>query len=242
MTSKQSAFSLLEMSIVVAIIGLLAGTVIVGQSFVYASQITTMVNDGKYFRDAFSRFERKYSALPGDITNATDIWTGTGNGDGNGWIELSSATAKPDEIFYVWQHLTNAGLIEGLFTGPASTGTYTTTVGGNVPQSPVDNVGYYFQDIGMDYLSGVSGYFDGNYTRPLFIGKANAGNLPNNPFLKPKEAYRIDDKYDDGRPGAGNIRTRTFAVMPDCVTTNVATTAAYQTGKTIQSCSIILTQ
>ncbi|MGB1540192.1 MAG: hypothetical protein ACPG80_04470, partial [Rickettsiales bacterium] len=39
----------------------------------------------------------------------------------------------------------------------------------------------------------------------LMIGAAMAGDEPRNPFLSPEEAWNIDTKLDDGRPGQGSL-------------------------------------
>ena len=56
-----------------------------------------------------SRVFGKYSALPGDMGNASAFWPGAKNGDSNGKVE-------GDESLNALQHLVNAGLIHS-FTG-----------------------------------------------------------------------------------------------------------------------------
>jgi prepilin-type N-terminal cleavage/methylation domain-containing protein len=127
-------FSLLELSIVLVIVGLLAGGVMVGQDLIRQAEIRSVLTDFDTYRAAFNAFKLKYNALPGDLRNATSYWgaqhtdpavcqvtpsTGpqTCNGDGSGMIGV--ATSDVYETHRVWQHMANAGLVGGSFTGVA---------------------------------------------------------------------------------------------------------------------------
>ena len=237
-TDGRRAFSLLEMAMVVTIIGLLAGAIIVGQNYVYRAQLTTMVNDAKYYRDALNRFEDKYHSLPGDMPNASAIWQYAGNGDGSGFI---SYPTNQREFFLVFQHLANAGFIEGAYTGVSVAGVQGAVPGKNVPAAAIENVGYWFWDLNNDYLSGSTAFFDGYYVHPLVVGMIKSGDMPFNPFLTPKEAYQIDDKYDDGRPGTGTIRTQHAGSSPECVAGTNPASATYL-GTNLVRCWLIFLQ
>ena len=129
MHQKQSAFSLVELAIVLVILGLLAGGVLSGQSLIRAAELRSISTDYNRYTTAVASFRDKYFALPGDMPNAIDFWTAahatpatcidtpstdkkTCNGDNNGKIDLSAGSNEP---FRFWQHLTNAGLIEGSY-------------------------------------------------------------------------------------------------------------------------------
>lgn len=127
-------FSLVELSIVLVILGLLTGGILAGQSLIRASELRAVSTQLQKFAAAHYSFQDKYFAIPGDMRNAVTFWgaadgsTGetvacltvdsltlsdpkqTCNGDGNGRIET---TGTSDEIRRYWQHLANAGLIEG---------------------------------------------------------------------------------------------------------------------------------
>jgi prepilin-type N-terminal cleavage/methylation domain-containing protein len=70
----QSAFSLVELSIVLVILGLLVGGVLMGQSLIRAAELRRVVTDYNKYTTAVQSFRDKYFALPGDMTNAQNFW------------------------------------------------------------------------------------------------------------------------------------------------------------------------
>jgi len=83
-------------------------------------------------------------------------------------------------------------------------------------------------------------YFAGNYGTTIEFGTV-AGGLTMGPAIAPEEAMYIDDKFDDGRPATGGIMTylNTAANAPNCATTNVAATAAYNIAVDDRLCALI---
>lgn len=228
------------MAIVTAIIGLLVGVVVVSMSYIKNSQLTQTAIEGKYFLDAVRRFEDKYGVRAGDMPNASTYWTGAGNGNGNGIV----ASDNYPETFYTFQHLANAGFIEGGYTGVAGGGhALHAIIGRNVPAGPVPKSGFVFFDIAVaEVPAGHAFYFAGFYRNPLHLGKSMTAWLPEAPLLTPAQALGIDEKYDNGMPGLGNIRTRHSGAQPDCTTSTVAEGAMYKTSVTDVACTLIFTQ
>ncbi len=70
-TSRSSAFTLVELSIVLVIIGLLAGGVLVGGDLIKASEIRAQVSQIERYNTAVKTFKLKYGGIPGDLL-ATD--------------------------------------------------------------------------------------------------------------------------------------------------------------------------
>ena len=90
-TSLDSAFTLIELSIVMVIIGLLVGGVLVGNDLIYAASVRAQITQIEQLETAINTFKVKYNCLPGDCANATDFFGTTspqgdavniGNGDG----------------------------------------------------------------------------------------------------------------------------------------------------------------
>jgi hypothetical protein len=116
---------------VLIILGLLIGGILGGQSLIKASELRALVTEQEKYQIAFNNFREKYNALPGDFTKATAFWGTAANcpgtaaqgttdgttcdGDGNG--EIDYYYANSNEAFRAWQHLSNAGLIEGTYNG-----------------------------------------------------------------------------------------------------------------------------
>ena len=133
MTKEINAFSLVELSIVLVILGLLTGGILAGQNLIRASELRAVITEFQNYNTAVNTFRDKYFALPGDMRNATAFWgdqatgtescsdgsvpdgtPGTCNGDGNGNI---TSAAGVIEYLRFWQHLSLSGLIEGSYTG-----------------------------------------------------------------------------------------------------------------------------
>lgn len=103
---KQAGFTLIEIAIVLVIIGLLLGGVLKGQELITNSKIKRTANDYNGVAAAIYSYLDRYSALPGDDTNANARWT-LGDGNGNGVIQNAAERAL------VWSHLRASGLVAG---------------------------------------------------------------------------------------------------------------------------------
>lgn len=216
----QRGFSLVELSIVLVILGLLTGGILSGQSLIRAAEVRTVGSDLARYQAAAYSFRDKYFALPGDMTNAQSFWgvraagtnlvcqqtvnvtTGTCNSDGNGQMDRLAGDAGYNERFLVWQHLAYAGLIEGSYTGASAVATVQTSVSGtNTPATKLDGLWTPFYLGGP--LSGHAEWYDGAYSiNGLAFGRASSASSP--PF-KPEELWNIDTKLDDGRPATGRV-------------------------------------
>lgn len=243
---RKSGFSLVELSIVLVILGLLVGGILAGQSLIRAAEIRAVTSDLSKYASAHYAFRDKYFALPGDMNNAVAFWgaadgsTGettaclttdsltlsdtkrTCNGDGNGRIETTGTT---DEIRRYWQHLANAGMIEGTYAGIVGTS------GGNLPgyNSPISRLSKLALSIGWlpnasnGYASGATYDFDGFYGNTFAVQGPRNNSLtpPQERLLRPGEFWNIDTKLDDGKPHIGKIRVRkAFGCTVDDGTSN----------------------
>lgn len=257
-------FSLVELSIVLVILGLLTGGILAGQSLIRASEIRGMTADMSRHHASIMTFRNKYNGLPGDIPNATSFWgtdadgcpshtswqtgkTATCNGDGSG-----TYNAKP-EYFRAWQQLAAAGLIEGSFsgvTGPTNSGTCTSIdmiPGVNVPSLRLARGGAAVNYSGPLAPGATIYMFASEYGNTLTYGATINGCNPVGGLLVPDEAWNVDTKLDDGKPGLGRLLTRVSCAVDGCspgcntATTSAgattASTAEYALGGTTRACS-----
>lgn len=67
----RKGFTLIELSIVLVIIGLLVGGVLAGQTLIAAAQVRKEISKLNSISTAINTFRVKYDALPGDMANAT---------------------------------------------------------------------------------------------------------------------------------------------------------------------------
>lgn len=209
----QRGFSLVELSIVLVILGLLTGGILAGQSLIRAAELRSVVTERDRYAAAMHTFRDKYFALPGDMTNAYSFWgvaagctnaavpavpvggeTGcNGNGDGRIWNYFGEGTRA-------WWMLQQAGLIEGSYNAGAIV--LANRPGTEVPRARMSNGGWSI--ITSIYTSQPMGW--GSYGTDatwLMFGTLIGGNSTINIILKPEEAWNIDTKTDDGKPGTG---------------------------------------
>lgn len=258
-------FSLVELSIVLVILGLLTGGILAGQSLIRAAELRSLTTQTSQYMAAVHTFRDRYLSLPGDMQNAVKFWgaqagttndgrdaicaalttestsVATCNGDGNGLIGNTSNSYY--ERFRFWQHLANAGLVEGSYSGipgPHTSGEQP-VLGVNVPSSRVSNVGFHAQ-----YLA-VSANFFGPINANIFtVGTATTlwtlGT--GSSALGASEVWNIDTKLDDGRPSSGRIQHRMLDGTPgapsNCLNYTSAADAEYRLTNTNSSCSYLV--
>ena len=252
---KRAGFTLVELSIVLVILGLLVGGVLTGQSLIRAAELRSITTQQSRFHAAVMTFRDKYMAIPGDMNNATNYWgiaAGTGNDAAcNTAVSTTPATCNGDgdgklfnitgsiEYFRFWQHLANAGLVEGTYTGTTDgSNTYSNT-SKNVPTGRLGSS--LWQTAYWGTISSNAQWFNGEYGNALMFG----GMIPNydavGAILKPEEAYNIDMKMDDGKPALGKVVVRVYSDLAGCTTTsNPATlTAEYRLNSTALGCALV---
>ena len=264
MTKAERGFSLVELSIVLVILGLLTGGILAGQSLIRSSELRALSTEYSRYISAANIFRDKYFALPGDMANATSFWggadanptfnatcqaistgslpansgTATCNGNGDGIIHTVGSSYS--ETFRYWQHLANAGLIEGNYTGYTDNADATTmilTPNINVPKSKLSNGLWGARYVGTIPSGNVSYYAD-NYGNAFGFGGSGGTGLPDGPILKPEEAWNLDTKMDDGKPAFGIIKS--LIHRPECTTTVVQNTAEYALTNSNKDCALII--
>lgn len=123
-TRKNKGFTLVELSIVIVIIGLLVGGVTAGVGLVQAAKLHTVVSEANQIKAAVLTFKLQYNQLPGDMSNAYDYWSAACdatpskcNGNNDRLIAYTGGPADDDEINRVWQHLTLSQIFPGTYNG-----------------------------------------------------------------------------------------------------------------------------
>lgn len=128
----RNGFTLIELSIVMIVIGLIAGGILVGRDLIRVAEIRATVTQFEQFNTAVNTFKTKYNCLPGDCASAAS-WDLTPNdpsgvyaGNGDGIIGLSNNgpclyytgagscgnyMARLTEYNTFWAQLSHAGLI-----------------------------------------------------------------------------------------------------------------------------------
>jgi prepilin-type N-terminal cleavage/methylation domain-containing protein len=257
LTAGKRGFSLVELSIVLVILGLLTGGILTGRNLIRASELKGVVSEFHVYQTAIMTFQDEYGALPGDLPNATNYWgvdpdgcpehtnytpkRETCDGDGDGRISvfdnINSMNTDFPERFRAWQHLANAGLIEGAYTGVSGPGSNRRAIPGeNTPLSRMGKAGWGLSNYNCCVGNNENFYFD--YGNHLLFG-ADDGSLSNGaPVLTPKEAWVIDGKVDDGLAVSGRVISNVECT--DAPNNNV-TSANYLLGNTGILCHLKFT-
>jgi prepilin-type N-terminal cleavage/methylation domain-containing protein len=264
-TTNRHAFSLVELSIVLVILGLLTGGILTGQSLIRASELRSISASAQRFTAAHYTFRDKYFALPGDMANATVFWgvlAGTGsddtcqnteatgvptcNGNGDGLITTTSGAGTTNERFRYWQHLANAGLVEGSYTGrtdSANPATYAMTPGKNAPSINGGNVQVDPFTQAATVYSATAFPFPNMYRGgEQTLAYRTRGN-PGANLLLPEEAWNLDTKLDDGLPARGKFLSSqmSWSASPNCTTSDDPATATYSLTNSNKICRFNLT-
>lgn len=211
---RKSGFTLIELSIVIVIIGLIVGGIMVGNDLIKAAQRRAQIAQFEMFQLAVSTFKIKYGGLAGDADNASAFFTGVSDGNGNGMLQLADGTSRCDigtyggEMAQFFIHLSKANLLDYTYTGGSAI-----------------NVGYpslrIKPGLGMVATSsnivmvGTGGNTGGQLLR-LCMRIVNPTTMPNldgadavtdasSSALSGEETMFLDLKIDDGKPAKGKF-------------------------------------
>lgn len=201
MHRSQTGFTLIELSIVLIIIGLISGGILVGSMLISTAQVRRDVTRKEELDTAVFAFMGKYNCLPGDCANATALGFDV-NGDGNGLVEGVPSTA---EMLNFWNHLSKSQMAPGNYPSTLSLGVGSAIPGQHTPSLSMSSSG----------RAGWGGWCEqGNWVAyPDFSGNRLA-LMSNHIYttdgvvgtIRPSDAYSFDAKIDDGVPSRGIVR------------------------------------
>ena len=244
-TCANAGFTLVELAIVLAILGLLAGGILGGQAMIRSSTLNKVGRELQQYSGAVAQFHSRFKALPGDMTNATNYWgtdpdgcpthvnrigkSETCNGNGDRIITIP-------EAFRAWQHLANAGLVDGEFTGVAGvSGVNHMAPGNNIPKGPIAKSGYGLVSSSLfpTLLAAPA------IPEPILFFGTETTTLNNAAAVTAEDMLKLDSKLDDGKPASGTILSVNNTTAPNCVTTDTAL-AEYSIPTSVIGCAVYL--
>jgi prepilin-type N-terminal cleavage/methylation domain-containing protein len=178
----QGGFTLVEISVVLIIIGLLLGGVLRGGELIDNTKVKSVYNAYRELTVAAFGYQDRYGAVPGDDSRATTRGLPTGptavtNGNGNGFIENGTFNCQngntANEACQALYQLRLGGFIAGTDTSAPNH-----AFGGRVALARADN-------------------FIGGFGRPVSVCFE---------WLDSKAIRQLETKYDDGTFNTGVIR------------------------------------
>ncbi len=254
-TANRSGFTLIELSIVLVIIGLVIGGILVGNDLIRAATERKVISEIEQLDTAVQTFRLKYNGIPGDVDTATAAAFGgtaiasyAGSGVfspipaimGNGKIDGCFNTLCSESSRFS-THLKQAGLLQ--LVNWNVQGSY------YFAQSSAFPRGYYTPE-NWDW-AGIAGNWLVLEGGDWHTGIWPAGQTQHTTVLSGSAAARIDTKMDDGKPMSGRTQSAGYAngvadnacvitiagfagtclfgqPAYGCTTTNVAATSLYK--------------
>lgn len=183
-------FSLLEIAIALAIVGVVAAGAFKGYELLQRARVQKCVTEINTIKVAVTLFQERYGALPGDFSDAPHV-LGLEGGNGDGRLQ-GDPLADGSEASLFWAHLKASGLMNTLMfktgrdIGPEK--------GVFVPENALK--GGFFA---------VSNPHDGMEGTWLLVADAHD---PARALLTPKQAQTLDRSLDNGEPNTGQVRTK----------------------------------
>ncbi len=233
LNQRQLAFTLLELSIVLVVVGLLAAGILVGSDLIQAARIRAQISQLEAYTTAVNTFKIKYGGIPGDLTavqaEAYDFAPRSGasaHGDGNGSLESCRIDSFYVSDFYFgcetalfWRDLAEAGMIAGNFSsavddfiniGPDGSSQYLPEArlgGGNYLSVFSEAQQSVFSTNSIDCIDSFCFALSKS---PISLGSANYLVRDG---VTPYQAYVIDTKIDDGLPLTGSTLSGSVSSM-----------------------------
>jgi prepilin-type N-terminal cleavage/methylation domain-containing protein len=205
---NQAGFTLVELSIVLVIIGLIVSGVLAGQALIQQAKLRSQIRQIEELNLALGAFQGKFNFLPGDLPQPARFFSTitTTTPDGDGLIEGAVNTGTTEAGVAIWQLYLSKLVQEKADAGAGTVRSKLDNGLGIVLNSSTSTNNYFF--FGHSASVNASGNFivaDNNFSRGL----------------TGVESYALDSKLDDGAPATGNVRSLSSS-SPDAALASAA--------------------
>ena len=216
-SSKKSAFSLIELSIVLIIIGLLIAGITGGASLIKSSELRSIMGEARGYAVSVNSFFTQYDQYPGDANinvGTSSITAATGDRDNK--IEfVNDATTLMAEGIDAWFDLKDIGAIDLALTD-LTTVTLASPIAlvpvNDIPGSKIKGAGWVFdyniislQNVVV--LTGTTSAFASGGTNTMVNAPTAFTNNGSTEIISAPDSLSIDSKIDDGKANTGNVRS-----------------------------------
>lgn len=217
LSSKKSAFSLIELSIVLIIIGLLIAGITGGASLIKSSELRSIMGEARGYAVSVNSFFTQYDQYPGDANiNVGSVCSATCLGDRDNKIEfINDNSTTFSEGWDAWRDLKDIGAIDLALTDPSSLASPGAMVPNtNFPGSKIKGAGWLFDynttaSQNIVVLTGTTVATDLT-TSPKKQNLFGSSGVVASSVISAPDALSIDSKIDDGAANSGNV----LAVQP----------------------------
>ncbi len=184
--------------IVLVVIAFVTTGVLGGRYLIRQAEINHITVQWLAQQHSVETFFAQYQQLPGDMSNATSIWSLSSDGDGDGRIETGVGPPAYEDLL-AWEHLYRAREVDAVYTGALVSGEFEPGV--NIPSARMTNGAFWLR---------FNGFSDGTNTFNAhwitFAAKTSADdNEISGAILSVQETLQLDRKIDDGSASTGRL-------------------------------------
>jgi prepilin-type N-terminal cleavage/methylation domain-containing protein len=210
-------FTLVEMSIVILIIGLLISAITIGANLNSTATARSIISQYNNILSATKNFQINYQSYPGDIPNGLFFFPncndqGVSNcaGDGDNLIESTCSVCAPNypnEAIAAFRQMSLAKMLNGNYLNVYGA-TQDFTGGINVPAvKGINNSIFIYTTNAASFSVNQGGASNDGKINALALYSITTGFTSNLGYyaLTPQQAFIIDSKIDDGLPSTGDI-------------------------------------
>ncbi|MBL8642491.1 MAG: prepilin-type N-terminal cleavage/methylation domain-containing protein [Rhodospirillaceae bacterium] len=244
-TARERGFTLIEMSIVLIIIGLIIGGILKGQELIESARQKNYISQTDSVKAGVNSFIDRFRAFPGDYGSSA-VCAVCVSGNGDGILQAAAANAGAiaaingvtGENYEFWNMLVGAGFIGGGSSSPVATGAL--GFSGGTVISPLPQAAFPQSGLTVAYGTHQGGASSAGSLLANWIRAhkfASNGQVADaQAIVAPVRALQLDTKYDDAQPQTGRIRTSGL----DTTNCGTAGTGGAYTALTSVECDLVM--